>query len=328
MARADTAQKALLSFNDVFADIINARIFNGEQVVEPDALEDARATSDYTDETTPLSEYERDVIKIWRKNKIAFAIFGVENQNRFDPDMVFRMAAYDALSYRSQLKFSSDPDDRYPVISLLLYFGNQNWAKRLTLRDSIRFPTDARGNSLESKLAPFFNDYKLNLVEVAKMTTQELSLLNTDFKLLAGSNYQIIHEGGALAGVGISDVRHEEETLRCLQTMYGNDVARAARRQIRQDKGKVNMESYGQTLVQNLINKGHKIWFQKGHTKGFDEGHTKGFDEGFDQGELRKARASTLRMNAQGVPVSQIAFYLDVSPELVRQWIAEEEQGR
>ena len=88
------------------------------------------------------------------------------------------------------------------------------------------------------------------------------------------------------------------------------------------------MESYGQTLVQNLINKGHKIWFQKGHTKGFDEGHTKGFDEGFDQGELRKARASTLRMNAQGVPVSQIAFYLDVSPELVRQWIAEEEQGR
>ena len=96
------------------------------------------------------------------------------------------------------------------------------------------------------------------------------------------------------------------------------------------------MESYGQTLVQNLINKGHKIWFQKGHTKGFDEGHTKGFDEGhtkgfdegLDQGELRKARASTLRMNAQGVPVSQIAFYLDVSPELVRQWIAEEEQGR
>ena len=78
------------------------------------------------------------------------------------------------------------------------------------------------------------------------------------------------------------------------------------------------MESYGQTLVQNLINKGHKIWFQKGHTQGFDEGHTKGFDEGLDQGELRKARDSTLRMNAQGVPVSQIAFYLDVSPELVR----------
>ena len=68
------------------------------------------------------------------------------------------------------------------------------------------------------------------------------------------------------------------------------------------------MESYGQTLVQNLINKG--------------------INKGLDQGELRKARASTLRMNTQGVPVSQIAFYLDVSPELVRQWIAEEEQGR
>ena len=150
--------------------------------------------------------------------------------------MIFRMAAYDALTYRSQLKLSINPDDRYPVISLLLYFGDQNWSKRLTLRDSIRFPTDPYGNSLESRLAPFFNDYKLNLVDVAKMTPKELSLLNTDFKLLAGSNYQMLHTNDSLADVGISSVRHEEETLRCLQTMYGNNVAEAARQQIRKDQ--------------------------------------------------------------------------------------------
>ena len=312
MLRADTAQKALLSFNDVFADVINARIFGGEQIVEPDALENARATLDYSDEVHPLGEYERDVVKVWRKNQIVFAIFGVENQNRFDPDMIFRMAAYDALTYRSQLKLSINPDDRYPVISLLLYFGDQNWSKRLTLRDSIRFPTDPYGNSLESRLAPFFNDYKLNLVDVAKMTPKELSLLNTDFKLLAGSNYQMLHTNDSLADVGISSVRHEEETLRCLQTMYGNNVAeaarqqirKAARQQIRKDQGEVNMESYGHALVQNIMNKG------------------------YDNGRLQHAHDSTLRMHAQGVPIPTIASFLDVTPEQAQQWIAEKEQDR
>ena len=308
MLRADTAQKALLSFNDVFADVINARIFGGEQIVEPDALENARATLDYSDEVHPLGEYERDVVKVWRKNQIVFAIFGVENQNRFDPDMIFRMAAYDALTYRSQLKLSINPDDRYPVISLLLYFGDQNWSKRLTLRDSIRFPTDPYGNSLESRLAPFFNDYKLNLVDVAKMTPKELSLLNTDFKLLAGSNYQMLHTNDSLADVGISSVRHEEETLRCLQTMYGNNVAEAARQQIRKDQGEVNMESYGQALVQNIMNKG--------------------YDNGYGDGRLQHAHDSTLRMYAQGVPVPTIASFLDVTPEQAQQWIAEKEQAR
>ena len=47
MPNPDAAQKALLSFNDVFADVVNARIFAGKQIVEPNALEDARANEEY-----------------------------------------------------------------------------------------------------------------------------------------------------------------------------------------------------------------------------------------------------------------------------------------
>ena len=34
MAEKDTVEKTLLSYNDVFADIVNAIIFNGEDIVK------------------------------------------------------------------------------------------------------------------------------------------------------------------------------------------------------------------------------------------------------------------------------------------------------
>ena len=75
MNAQDVAQKELLSFNDVFADVFNALLFQGEQIISPDALEDARSVAGYSDAFTPLGEYERDVVKIWRENNVALAIW-------------------------------------------------------------------------------------------------------------------------------------------------------------------------------------------------------------------------------------------------------------
>ena len=40
MAEKDAAEKILMSYNDVFADIVNALLFDGEPVVAPEELED------------------------------------------------------------------------------------------------------------------------------------------------------------------------------------------------------------------------------------------------------------------------------------------------
>lgn len=40
MAEKDVTQKILESYNDVFADIVNVLLFDGEQVIAPDELED------------------------------------------------------------------------------------------------------------------------------------------------------------------------------------------------------------------------------------------------------------------------------------------------
>ena len=40
MAEKDISEKILESYNDVFADIVNVLLFNGEQVVDPSDLTD------------------------------------------------------------------------------------------------------------------------------------------------------------------------------------------------------------------------------------------------------------------------------------------------
>ena len=47
MAGKDLAEKTLLSYNDVFADIVNAIIFDGDDVVKEKDLSDAQTDSMY-----------------------------------------------------------------------------------------------------------------------------------------------------------------------------------------------------------------------------------------------------------------------------------------
>ena len=40
MGEKDIAEKVLEDYNDVFADIVNVLLFQGEQIVKPEQLED------------------------------------------------------------------------------------------------------------------------------------------------------------------------------------------------------------------------------------------------------------------------------------------------
>ena len=47
MSEKDITQKILESYNDVFADIVNVLLFDGEQIVHPNELEDQAPRSAY-----------------------------------------------------------------------------------------------------------------------------------------------------------------------------------------------------------------------------------------------------------------------------------------
>lgn len=66
MAEKDIAEKILEDYPDVFADIVNGLLFNGEPVIKPEELEDSKIQSAYRAEGG-LHELERDVAKRWKK---------------------------------------------------------------------------------------------------------------------------------------------------------------------------------------------------------------------------------------------------------------------
>ena len=78
MGQKDIAEKRLESYNDVFADIVNALLFSGEKLIAEDQLEDGPTGSSYS-EAEKLYLQDRDITKIWRSCGIRLALLGIEN---------------------------------------------------------------------------------------------------------------------------------------------------------------------------------------------------------------------------------------------------------
>ncbi len=176
MAEKDLTEKTLEAFNDVFADIVNALMFKGNPVVTEEALTDAQPFSVFKADGR-LRGQERDVSKYWHKSdgqklNIRIAFLGIENQSVYDKDMPFRVISYDGASYKAQLSRK----ECYPVITLVLHFGNERWGKNRTLYDVIEVPENMK---------EYVNDYRINVFEMAWLSAEQINRFKSDFKIVA-----------------------------------------------------------------------------------------------------------------------------------------------
>ena len=78
MGEKDITEKILEDYNDVFADIINGLLFQGEQRVLPEALENISVHSQYKADDEKMHELERDVAKYWKEKEVQLAVCGIE----------------------------------------------------------------------------------------------------------------------------------------------------------------------------------------------------------------------------------------------------------
>ena len=189
MAEKDVTEKLLEDHNDVFADIVNGLLFGGEQVVKPAELSESLTRSMYKTAKGKLHEQERDVVKRWERTGVNISIIGLENQSKVDRKMPLRVLGYDGAAYRSQYKEKMPA----PVVTLVLYFGEDRWKKPRSLKEILKIP---------SELEPFVNDYKLNIYEIAWLTEEEIGRFTSDFRVVANfydTRFSKHHERGACA---------------------------------------------------------------------------------------------------------------------------------
>jgi len=222
MGEKDIAEKTLVAFNDVFSDIVNVLLFNGKKVINENELKDATVQSVYK-EDKKLREQIRDTAKYWENNNIHIALMGIENQTEQEDDLPLRIIGYDGASYRNQLFYKKDSsgkrvkntNPRFPVVTIVLYFGTQPWKKSLSLYESLDIPEE---------LKPFTNDYKVNLFEIAYLTDEQVAMFQSDFKIVADFFVQL-RKYGKNATFTDDIMIHVDEITQLLSVLGHNDIA-------------------------------------------------------------------------------------------------------
>lgn len=206
MAEKDIAEKTLEAYNDVFADIVNVLLFHGKHLVGENDLEEESPYSSYKTDGK-LHAQERDVAKYWRQGLVRIAFYGLENQTGIDTDMPLRLFGYDGAAYRAQLLTDKAP--RYPVITLVLYFGyEKQWKIPATLYDCISIPEE---------LKPYVNDYKMNLFQIAYLTDTQAAMFQSDFRIVADYFIQMRKNRSYVAPD--TTIKHVHELLQLMSVM-------------------------------------------------------------------------------------------------------------
>ncbi|UTY40396.1 Rpn family recombination-promoting nuclease/putative transposase [Allocoprobacillus halotolerans] len=137
-----------------FADMMNAILYGGQDVIKPDELQ-RMDTSEIFVGNYISRERRRDVIMLW-KGKDSQAILALEAQDQVDFTMVSRTLLYDALTYNMQ-------DKEYksykimPVVSLVLFHGEGRWTAATSLVERMDIPESLKGMP---------NDWKMKIVDI------------------------------------------------------------------------------------------------------------------------------------------------------------------
>lgn len=200
--KPDTVLKNYWSNNEQFADLFNAVLFSGRQVIRPEELEDADTEESYIMEHRECAESissARDIIKIRKISAVygvEFVMIGMENQEHIHYAMPMRVMGYDYSIYKKQYdrnarklrKAEGMNEDEFlsgmkrtdrfvPVITMVIYYGEKPWDGATTLHGMLAIPEE---------IAEFVNDYKMLLVEARDANLQFHNVNNRDlFRLLA-----------------------------------------------------------------------------------------------------------------------------------------------
>lgn len=184
MGNIDTITKSYVRQPDVFADICNYALFNGDAVVTPECLTERDPNElDVIFKTTDDKEIiiptqrMRDILRsvvIMSDSATTYMVIGIENQTNIHYAMPVRNMLYDALNYSAQITAIANSNREHsssgeydflsglnsmdrlaPVVTITVYWGSDGWDAPRSLYDMLDAPPFIRN---------YISDYKLNLV--------------------------------------------------------------------------------------------------------------------------------------------------------------------
>lgn len=200
--KPDTVSKNYWRDNEQFADLFNAVLFHGEQIIKPEELETEDTEDSFVLEHREFAksmEASRDTIKIRKKSLahgVEFVLLGLEGQEYVHYAMPMRIMGYDYGTYKKQYDLNAKDhraakdlkdgneylsgmkrtDKFTPVITVVIYYGEKPWDGAASLHGMLHIP---------EQMKEFVNDYKMLLVEARQNNLIFHNINNKDlFNLL------------------------------------------------------------------------------------------------------------------------------------------------
>ena len=275
----DTALKNFWRDNQHFADLFNAVLFNGKEVLKAEDLKEVDTDVSSIVKFNKHIETVKRILDVVRKTAygVDFIIWGLENQGKIHYGMPLRHMIGDSLIYlkeyqgiaarnRKEKGFQSSDEflsalkktDRlHPVVTLCVYYGEEEWDGPHNLLEMLEIPED-----LESLVS----DYKMNLIQVRE--SEQFPFKNEDVTIVFDIVRKIYNEEYAK----ITDIYKDKNISAELGVIIGSIVE--SQRLINQamkikEKGsELNMCKALEKLMNESMEKGKIEGEQEGKIQG------------------------------------------------------------
>lgn len=256
MGQKDLSEKCLESFPDVFADTINALLYQGKKIVSVEQLKEAPTETLYWSKKGKLRNQFQDVSKYVVQDGVISAQYTVENETVVKRNTVLRKAGYAGAVYREQ--YDSKGKGIFPYIGIVLYWGKRKWHAPRSLHQLFQ------ANELTRKQQDFTDDIRLQVYEMAHLPQDVRERFHSDMRIVVdylaeGKNYVPTKQ----------KIVHLRELLLLLQALTGDDRYTEiipVMEQAERERGEVNMCE--------LLDKYERRGIEKGMEKGMERVNT------------------------------------------------------
>lgn len=305
--KTDTVLKEFWRDNERFADLFNTILFEGSSVISPEELEEQD-----TDVSKVLSlsqsvrslERTRDIVR--KSNGVAeFVLLGIENQMKIHYAMPLRTMIYDGLTYLKEydevVKYNGSQkgqglssaeflsgfrkaDRLHPVITLVIYYGEEEWDGPFALKDMLQVPEG---------LNRFVSDYQMNLLNIHD--SDKYQFKNTDIEVVFDVIRKLYKNQYQELKAAYDDKTIPYELFQVITAVTN----------AKEWLGKAVYEENGEVSMCRALEE----WISQGR----DEGRIAGKNEGRIEG-IRELIANMLQ---NGMSAEEIVRYAGVSPAVV-----------
>ena len=249
---------------------------------------------------------------------VNFAIIGIENQEYVDYTFPVRNMTYDAGEYEKQIAkmrkkmreerslgnhgeylYGFNKDSRlYPVVTFILYSGEEEWDGPRTLHEMLDFA------GIPESLRSMVQDYQINLIEIRKLS--DTSMFKTDLRQVFDF-IRCSHDKKALKKLIESDpaFQNMEEDAFDVMVQYGKAAEMVGIKDEFRKDGRIDMC------------KGLADWIAEEREAGMEAGMEAGKEIGYRECDEVKTRRVVINMLNRGMSDEDIMAVAECDRTLI-----------